>query len=220
MRIRGYNDEFLTLSREAVEAITLGRLPGAFWVEYFPWLKYIPPWVPGSSARQFGEHFKPIVRNARSKAFYSLLDDMRNGPVKPSVAQKLIKTLQGYKPNSNAYKDFERFAIDATGVAYAAAVDTQFSATSSFILAMSMFPHVQAKAQQELDDVVGPGHLPTPTDMDSLPYIKAILSEVLRWQPVLPLGVPHCALEDDEYAGFAIPAGTTVIAVRALTMLL
>lgn len=87
---------------------------------------------------------------------------------------------------------------------------------SSFILAMSLFPQFQHKAQRELDTVVGPTRLPTTADLDSLPFVQAVLLEVLRWRPVLPLGVPRCALEDDEYAGFSIPAGTTVIAVSSM----
>lgn len=87
---------------------------------------------------------------------------------------------------------------------------------SSFILAMSLSPQVQRKAQKELDVVVGPTRLPTTADLESLPFIQAILLEVLRWRPAAPLGVPRSALEDDEYGGYAIPAGTIVIAVSSM----
>ena len=53
---------------------------------------------------------------------------------------------------------------------------------------MELFPDVQAKAQAELDTVVGNERLPSFNDRDSLPYINAVCKEVLRWHSVTPLG--------------------------------
>ena len=78
---------------------------------------------------------------------------------------------------------------------------------------MAMTPHVQQIAQRELDAVVGRKRLPTVEDMQSLPYIQAIVLETLRWMPVLPLSVPHRSLEDDWYQGKFIPGGTELLPV-------
>ena len=43
-------------------------------------------------------------------------------------------------------------------------------------------------AQEELDRVLPPGQLPDFTYESSLPYITAIVKEVLRWHPVTPVG--------------------------------
>ena len=66
-----------------------------------------------------------------------------------------------------------------------------------FIFAMLHAPEVQERAQQELDGVTGGHRLPEFTDRTSLPYIDAIVKEVLRWQSVVPLGLPHVARVDD-----------------------
>lgn len=78
---------------------------------------------------------------------------------------------------------------------------------------MGMFPEVQRKAQEELDLVVGSERLPNFEDKSSLPYIRAIALESLRWMPVLPLGIPHRVLTEDEYRGYRIPKGTVIISV-------
>ena len=78
------------------------------------------------------------------------------------------------------------------------------------LLALSLYPKVQKKAQAELDAVVGPNRLPDFGDRDSLVYINAIVKEALRWFTIVPLGMPHRTLEDDEFRGYFIPAGTTV----------
>ena len=53
---------------------------------------------------------------------------------------------------------------------------------------MANYPEVQVKAQIELDTVIGPDRLPDFVDRVNLPYINAIISELLRWQPVTPMG--------------------------------
>ena len=51
---------------------------------------------------------------------------------------------------------------------------------NTFILAMICYPEVQAKAQEEIDRVLGAGHLPNFADEPSLPYVAAVAKEVLR----------------------------------------
>jgi len=62
------------------------------------------------------------------------------------------------------------------------------STLATFFLAMAKHPEVQEKAQAELDAVVSQDRLPEYADRVGLPYIEAIISELLRWQPVFPLG--------------------------------
>lgn len=79
---------------------------------------------------------------------------------------------------------------------------------SHFLLAMMQYLNVQAKAQAELDSILGagPGRLPTFTDRDRLPYgeldayliynepdtvlstVQAIVEETFRWSCPVPLG--------------------------------
>jgi len=49
------------------------------------------------------------------------------------------------------------------------------------------------KAHAEIDQVVGRDRLPNFADFDNLPYIRAIVKEVLRWKPVAPTAVPRSA---------------------------
>lgn len=98
----------------------------------------------------------------------------------------------------------------------------------SFFLATTLFPHVQKDAQKEIDTVIGRTRLPTGADRESLPYVSAIVKEVLRMYPVAPIGshlrvffsrlgtkccckaLPHAATEEDIYEGYHIPKGATV----------
>ncbi|CDO76234.1 hypothetical protein BN946_scf184644.g8 [Trametes cinnabarina] len=85
------------------------------------------------------------------------------------------------------------------------------AALSTFLLCMMLFPGVQKKAQDEIDRVIGNDRLPHIEDRDSLPYVGAVLKEVVRWRPVVAM-VSHSVTQDDVYRGYHIPAGTALVA--------
>lgn len=66
---------------------------------------------------------------------------------------------------------------------------------------------VQKRAQEAIDKVVGSDRLPSLADRSSLPYVDAVLREILRWRPVVPQSLPRATLSDDVYNGFYIPKG-------------
>lgn len=76
---------------------------------------------------------------------------------------------------------------------------------------MTVYPEVQRKAQDEIDRVLGAGRLPKVADRASLPYIDAVVKEVLRWHPVAPMGIPHMSAGDDIYEGYFIPKGSLIM---------
>lgn len=100
------------------------------------------------------------------------------------------------------------------------------SVIMTFFLMMVVAPEVQKKAQAQIDAVVSKGRLPTIEDRPSLPYIDAIIREVLRYNPIMPLcacilrfpqsfclipqipALPHATVDDDIYEGYHIPKGT------------
>ena len=76
---------------------------------------------------------------------------------------------------------------------------------------MVLNPDVMKKAQEELDRVVGQEQLPGFSDRGNLPYIDALVKELLRWNPPAPISIPRRVTQDDVYRGLLIPAGATVI---------
>lgn len=71
---------------------------------------------------------------------------------------------------------------------YGGGADTSVSTILSLFLCMTLFPEAQTKAQAEIDSVIGRSRLPTLADRTSLPYVEALVSEVIRWAPVVPMG--------------------------------
>lgn len=81
------------------------------------------------------------------------------------------------------------------------------------MLAMSLYPEVQARARAEVDAVIGPGRFPNIDDrgFDKMPYLEATVLECIRWHPPAQSLIPHLPLTDDTYRGYFIPKGTTVL---------
>lgn len=81
---------------------------------------------------------------------------------------------------------------------------------TGFVKAMVMFPEVGRAAQAEVDRVCGE-RMPDLDDWASLSYVRGCVKETLRWMPASPLGIPHALTREDEYLGYRLPKGATVL---------
>ena len=64
---------------------------------------------------------------------------------------------------------------------------------------MALNPHVVRKAQEELDRIVGSERLPELSDQDKVPYVSALIKELLRRGCPFPFGILKRAMDDDVY---------------------
>ncbi|KAI4335886.1 hypothetical protein L6164_014485 [Bauhinia variegata] len=77
---------------------------------------------------------------------------------------------------------------------------------------MILHPEIQAKAQCEIDSVVGSGRSVCDLDIPNLPYLRAIVKETLRMHPPGPLlSWARLAIHDTHIGHHFIPAGTTAM---------
>jgi cytochrome P450 len=76
---------------------------------------------------------------------------------------------------------------------------------------MTLYPEAQAQAQAEIDRVTGGTRLPTLADRADLPYLTALMKEVLRCANIVPQGGEREIAVDDTYRGYLFPATSVVI---------
>ncbi|KAK7745701.1 hypothetical protein SLS62_009667 [Diatrype stigma] len=198
-------DPLIDMAGDAMDKFGIAAVPGAFMVDMFPFLRNLPNWFPGTNfkktARQWGAELTDVIE----KPYAFVKHQVAQGKHKTSFLSHL---LEAGVPNPE-----EEFTHKWSSLSlYTAGADTTVSAVACFFLAMTVYPEVQRKAQEEIDRVVGRDRLPTMADRQDLPYVEAVVREVLRWQPVAPMGLPHTSTADDVCEGYFIPKGSMVLA--------
>ncbi|OGM42661.1 cytochrome P450 monooxygenase [Aspergillus bombycis] len=190
------------------------NVPGAYLVESFPILKYLPDWIVPWKAE--------IKRRGRLEADANMtlvhvvrqdIESAKQSPGAEPLFNSLTKQLlEARDSDPTAFPLTERDFSYIPASLFGAGSDTTSSTLCSAMLAIVTNQVVLEIAQAELDSVVGPGRLPTFEDIPKLPYLRALCKEVLRWRPVAILGgTPHACSEDDYYRGYYIPQGTVML---------
>ncbi|EJD42959.1 cytochrome P450 [Auricularia subglabra TFB-10046 SS5] len=205
MDVKDEDDPWVQRAEAAMANITGAGLPGSYAVDWVYALKYIPAWFPGASFKRFALYSKTLADEFRFAPLEWTREQIRAGKTGTSVAATLLQN--GFDNRSLLAET----VADVAGTIYVAGSDTTVSVISAFFLCMVLYPAKQRLAQEELDTVLGHGRLPEYADRETLPYVSAVLLEVIRLYPVLPLGLAHRVMVEDEYQGMRIPKGATVI---------
>ncbi|KAI9445989.1 cytochrome P450 [Lactarius indigo] len=200
------NDPYVADAEKVLRAGAVSTTNEALLLDLIPWLIKMPSWLPGARYKKYAREWYPIVVGAVKTTCDKVKRELAAGTAAPSVAAKLISKL-----DENSTEEDIWVAKAVPGSMYLGGADTTVSALETFILAMTLYPEVQRKAQAEIDQVIGGSRLPDFSDQAELPYVQAVFKEVLRWHSVTPLGVPHRVIASDIYEGYYIPAGSTII---------
>jgi len=67
--IREHDDPYLALAEEAVHTVAAAVVPGAFLVDFMPFLKHIPEWVPGAGFQTTAKKYLEIQKRFRYEPF-------------------------------------------------------------------------------------------------------------------------------------------------------
>ncbi|KAE8133812.1 cytochrome P450 [Aspergillus pseudotamarii] len=180
------------------ESLTSATSVMTFLVDIFPILDRLPKLF--SRWKANGERSHNNVKNAFIKCIQSALQQDTWNWSKEAFSRKESKDFS-----------LEQLAF-SIGEVYIAGSHTTDSTLRIAVMASLLYPDAMRQAQRELDQVVGSQRLPSFEDQDKLPYVNAFISEVLRWRPMAPVGGPRTLSEDDEYMGYFLPAGATIIA--------
>ncbi|KAF7360801.1 Cytochrome P450 [Mycena venus] len=201
------DDKFLLLAERVMAAFSLASQPGAWAVDIIPWLRHLPSWLPGTKFKQTAAIWAQLNMDVVEGPFNWALAHQDSALL---VRPNFVSTVLSQSPDVLS-EDDQDLLLWAAASLFGGGADTTVAALSSFFLAMALYPEVQAAAQAELDRVLSPGQLPGLSDRPSLPYIECLMREVLRWNPIGPLGLPHLLTQDDIYKGYHLPAGSIVM---------
>lgn len=92
-----------------------------------------------------------------------------------------------------------------------AGAETQSSTLEWAMAFLIRNPGVMKQVQAELDGVVGTERVVQESDLEKLPYLEAVVKEVMRVKPGAPIGINHESREPRQVAGHYLPAKTRLI---------
>ncbi|CCT69641.1 related to O-methylsterigmatocystin oxidoreductase [Fusarium fujikuroi IMI 58289] len=207
------SDHIVTTANLVMEEFSQATTPGAWMADFIPWLRHIPDWMPGAGFKKTAKLFRQHLLQNVLDPYQYVKDQMANRKDNVSYVAGLIKDI-----HRKIDAEEERVIAWTAASMMNAGTDTTGATLLAFFAAMLLYPNVQKKAQEEIDRIIGDSRLPSFSDKPGLPYITAIVQEVLRWHTLAPMGFPHMTTEDDTYRGYFIPKNTLLFpAVASLT---
>nr|F1SY52.1 RecName: Full=Cytochrome P450 monooxygenase 45 [Postia placenta Mad-698-R]BAK09396.1 cytochrome P450 [Postia placenta]BAK20189.1 cytochrome P450 [Postia placenta] len=205
--VKGVDDPLFTTGIAVINGFSEATRPGAWPVDFVPILQYVPHWVPGFVFTRKAREWRGVLERAMWAPYHWCKENYARDAAHGLCLCGSILAAEGSQLSS----DQEWLFVNAAVTVMGGGLDTNISTILSFVLAMLRFPEVQKKAQAEIDAVIGPNRLPLISDRHSLPYVRSVVTEVYRWIPAVPLGIPHALRQDDHYDGLFLSKGSVVV---------
>src|SRR5579859_8070018 len=191
--------------------------PGSFVVDTFPSLASIPGFgtIIGNW-RRVGEQLFQTDTKILGGYYQRMKDELKHSVGYPCFARDFEES----DPMSHGMDETEA-AFLAGGLVMPGSESTS-ALLNWLVRGLAKWPNVQQEAREELDRVVGFERTPRWEDEKQLPYIRAMVKELIRWAPGSKLGILHSTVQDDwyltspketdvRYEGMFIPKGSMVV---------
>ncbi|KAI0871067.1 cytochrome P450 [Hypoxylon argillaceum] len=175
------------------------------YVDFFPLFSKLP------YALQTWREAWAKVGAFHRRVFQDWWDPIRTAVVQGEAPPSFVRDVLLH-PDTRYGGDDEEAMYLATSVMAAGGDNTRMT-INVFIMAMITNLEAQVRAREEVDRVCTSAdgqslRLPKMSDMPEMPYVNAMIKEVLRWRPTVPIIPPHQLTENLEFDGYFIPAGT------------
>ncbi|CAL5061750.1 unnamed protein product [Urochloa decumbens] len=203
-------DDDLTASQEGAlleEMVTEGYdLLGTFnWADHLPLLK----WLDLQGVRRRCHRLVQKVEVFVGKIIQEHREKRANGVAADEFTGDFVDVLLGLE-GEDKMSDSDMIAVLWEMIFRG--TDTVAILMEWVMARMVLHPDIQAKAQAELDAVVGHSRVVADADVARLPYIQCIVKETLRMHPPGPLlSWARLAIHDAHVGGHLVPAGTTAM---------
>ncbi|KAG8941532.1 hypothetical protein FRC00_012316, partial [Tulasnella sp. 408] len=188
------------------------RASMGYFVDLFPLLRFVPAWFPGAQFQRDAKRWRDHCADLRMVMIDGVERRMASKHGRSCYVTNILEDLQKQQAETgNDIRDDVQAVHDSALSFFQVGSETTEITLKNFMLAMALFPEVQARAREEVDRFFGEGRTPDFASQDDMPYIHAVILESFRWNPPASLGFPHASRQDDIYKGYFIPKGTTII---------
>ncbi|XP_034231242.1 probable cytochrome P450 305a1 isoform X2 [Thrips palmi] len=172
-----------------------------------PWLRYL---APERSGYNLIARFNTSLKELLEETIAAHHTSYNPGRTRDLIDAYLHETKAHQKEGIESTFTDDQLVMVCLDLFVAGALTT--SSTLNFaLMAMLLHADVQERCFEEIQNNVGEGRLPALLDREKLPYIEAVLMEVMRFHHIAPIIGPRRALWDTKLDGFDIPKGTVLL---------
>ncbi|XP_061186486.1 cytochrome P450 1A1-like [Saccostrea echinata] len=171
-----------------------------------PWLRYI---FPGRFKRflDFIDNF----RKARNENGAEMIKTFHPGHSRHAMDGFLNACLKyNITETPNEVGLTKSQLVDTLQDFFAAGFETTASTLRWVFLYLAEYQDIQIKIQKEIDEKIGRNKIISLKDRRVLSYTEAVILEIMRIAPVVPLGLPHITTTDVIVKNTKIAKGTVV----------
>jgi cytochrome P450 len=200
---------------QVIEGFASIQNPGQWLVDVFNSLEYLPGFLV-QNWRKVGHQLHAHEKKLWMGLWNQLKADVADGTAPSCFARDFLDSEwkdQGIDELQAAYINGTMIEgmFPSNFTNEIAGTDTSAVTLNCLMCQLALHPEVVARAQEELDRVVGKRRTPTWDDEPNLPYIRAIIKEIMRYRPITKSGQLHMLTQDDEYQGYFIPKDCIVM---------
>ena len=70
------DDPYISIAEEALSGGAEAGIPGAFWVDFLPFLKYVPSWFPGAGFQKKATRWREAINSMADRPFCHVKDQL------------------------------------------------------------------------------------------------------------------------------------------------
>ncbi|KFK37346.1 hypothetical protein AALP_AA4G244600 [Arabis alpina] len=174
---------------------------------FFPFLEFLDLQGNRKKIKSFAEVFFKVFREfADAKTAEKSLRNNLKDDTNSDFLDVILELSTGVEPELDN-NDIEHLLLDM----FTAGTDTNSSTVEWAMAELLRNPKTMAKAQAEIDRVIGKNGVVQESDISELPYLQAVVKETFRLHPAVPLLLPRKAETDVEILGFFVSKDTQVL---------
>ncbi|KDQ64956.1 hypothetical protein JAAARDRAFT_43794 [Jaapia argillacea MUCL 33604] len=186
------NDPLIRTAEKGLEDLSAKISPGAFFVDALHFLRYVPAWFPGAGFQRITLGMRETLAKMGDVPLQIVESNCYGSQGHVSL---IIFLLTGVQESGTAISSFTMSILSGPSLTKTQADNLKWAAASMYagrwlrhicvrdtrVLPRNnpVYPNAQTLAQSDLDAVVGSDRLPSFSDKEQLPYLEALLKEVL-----------------------------------------
>ena len=74
--VQEFDDPYISIAEEVVRGVAEAGIPGTFWVDLFPILKYVPSWFPGAGFQKKAARVRDLSYIMAERPFHHVQEQL------------------------------------------------------------------------------------------------------------------------------------------------